>query len=171
MKRYGQWLILPVVLALFFSMTACGGSSEVGESDAGNSAPAADTDTDKNEGDENMITLTVNGSVLTATLVDNSSAEALKKLLANGPLTVQMSDYANMEKVGSLGTRLPTNDEQITTEAGDLILYQGNALVIYYAPNSWNFTRLGRINNVTAAELKRVLGGGNVSVTLTLGKE
>ena len=115
-----------------------------------------------------MITLTVNGSTLTATLADNSSAEALRELLADGPLTVQMSDYASMEKVGSLGTSLPTNNEQITTEAGDFILYQGSALVIYYAPNSWNFTRLGKINDVTAAELKEILGSGDVEVTLAM---
>ena len=127
-----------------------------------------DTNTSKNEGDETMITLTVNGSTLTATLADNSSAEALKELLADGPLTVQMSDYASMEKVGSLGTNLPTNNEQITTEAGDLILYQGSALVIYYAPNSWNFTRLGKIHDVTAAELKEILGSGDVEVTLAM---
>lgn len=73
-----------------------------------------------------------------------------------------------MEKVGNLGTNLPTNNEQITTEAGDLILYQGSALVIYYAPNSWNFTRLGKIQNVTADELKEILGDGNVTVKLSL---
>jgi hypothetical protein len=79
-----------------------------------------------------------------------------------------MRDYGNMEKVGSLGTSLPRNDEQITTEPGDLILYQGSAFVIYYAPNSWNFTRLGKINGVTQEELKEILGTGDVEVTLSL---
>jgi hypothetical protein len=105
---------------------------------------------------------------LTATLADNSSAEALARLLADGPVTVAMRDYGNMEKVGTLGTSLPTNDEQITTKPGDLILYQGNAFVIYYAPNSWNFTRLGRVDDISHAELKQVLGSGRVSVTLSL---
>jgi hypothetical protein len=73
-----------------------------------------------------------------------------------------------MEKVGDLGTSLPRNDEQITTEPGDLILYQGNALVIYYAPNSWNFTRLGKIDGITKDELTNILGSGNVTVTLSL---
>ena len=80
-----------------------------------------------------------------------------------------MSDYARMEKVGPLGQSLPTNNEQITTQAGDLILYQGNQFVIYYAPNSWNFTRLGRIQDVSVAELRNILGSGDVSVTLSLG--
>jgi hypothetical protein len=73
-----------------------------------------------------------------------------------------------MEKVGSLGRDLPTNDEPITTEAGDIILYQGNALVIYYAPNSWRFTRIGKINHITPKELKDILGGGNVTIKLSL---
>jgi len=105
---------------------------------------------------------------LTATLANNSSAQALADLLAEGPLTIEMRDYGNMEKVGPLGTSLPTNDEQITARPGDLILYQANAFVIYYAPNSWNFTRLGRIDDITEAELREVLGSGAVTVTLSL---
>jgi hypothetical protein len=109
--------------------------------------------------------------VLTATLVENSSVDALKEALSEGPITVDMRDYGSMEKVGSLGMDLPTNDEQITTEAGDIILYQGNAFVIYYAPNSWNFTRLGKIDDVAAEELREILGDSNVTVTLSLPQE
>lgn len=120
------------------------------------------------ETEMNLINLTVNGTTLTARLTDNSSAQALRELLAEGPLTIAMSDYGDMEKVGPLGTDLPTNNEQITTQAGDLILYQGSAFVIYYAPNSWSFTRLGLINDMTAEELKELLGDGDVEVTLSL---
>jgi hypothetical protein len=108
------------------------------------------------------------GREFTATMVENSSAAALLDILKSGALTVQMRDYGNMEKVGGLGKTLPTNDERITTEPGELILYQGNALVIYYAPNTWTFTSLGKINNVTQAELKAALGEGDVTVTLSL---
>ncbi len=120
---------------------------------------------------KNQIILTVNGHELTATLTENSSAEALKELIANGPVTISMRDYGSMEKVGDLGTSLPTNDEQITTEAGDLILYMGSAFVIYYAPNSWNFTQLGKIDDITASELKEILGSGSVQVILSLPNE
>jgi len=109
--------------------------------------------------------------VLTATLAENSSADALKEALAEGPITINMRDYERMEKVGSLGMDLPRNDEPITTEAGDIILYQGSAFVIYYAPNSWNFTRLGKIDDMSAEELKEILGDGTVTITLTLGQE
>ena len=81
-----------------------------------------------------------------------------------------MRDYANMEKVGPLGKSLPSNNEQITTQAGDLMLYQGDQFVIYYAPNSWNLTRLGRIHDAGVSELRELLGGGDVRVTLSLGE-
>lgn len=79
-----------------------------------------------------------------------------------------MSDYGNMEKVGLIGKDLPVNDEDITTKAGDLILYQGNSLVIYYDKNSWNFTRLGKIDGVTGQELLDAFGDGDVTVTFSL---
>ena len=113
----------------------------------------------------------IGDKVLTATLVENASVDALKVALSEGPITVNMHDYGNVEKVGSLGMDLPRTDEQITTEPGDLILYQGNAFVIYYAPNSWNFTRLGKIDNVTSEELREILGAGDVTITLSLPQE
>jgi flavodoxin len=115
-----------------------------------------------------QIYITVNGTVLTAELADNSSAEKLYELLSNGDITVDMHDYSNFEKVGSLPEELSRNDEQITTEPGDLILYQGNQFVIYYDTNSWNFTRLGKIKDVTQEELKTILGTGNVTAVLSL---
>lgn len=117
------------------------------------------------------MTITVNGHTLTASLSDNSSADALRNMLSDGPATVSMHDYAGMEKVGSIGRSLPRNDENITTKAGDLILYQGNQFVIYYAPNTWNFTRLGRIDHVSAAELEEILGRGDVVVELSLAED
>ena len=107
---------------------------------------------------------------LTATLVDNSSATAFYQLLKKGPLTVDMHDYGSFEKVGSLGTSLPRNDTQITTAAGDIILYQGNQITIYYDTNSWNFTRLGKVDGVTQAELKKILVKGNVTAVFEILK-
>ena len=111
---------------------------------------------------------------LNATLADNSSATAFYQLLKKGPLTVDMHDYGSFEKVGSLGTSLPRNDSQITTEAGDIILYQGNQITIYYDTNSWNFTRLGKVvstsstASITQAELKKILGKGDVTAVFSV---
>lgn len=113
----------------------------------------------------------LNGTVLHVELNDNSSAAALKDLLRDGELTVSMKDYAHMEKYGDLGVHLPKNDERITTKPGDVILSEGNLLVLYYAPNTWNFTRLGKVQNMTEKELKKTLGKGDVTATLSLSKE
>ena len=121
-------------------------------------------------------------SELTATLVDNSSATAFYELLKKGPVTIKMTDYGNFEKVGPLGTKLPRNDTQITTQAGDIILYQGNQITIYYDTNSWNFTRLGKVvstlrqssgtagstTTITQAELKKILGKGDVTAVFEI---
>lgn len=112
--------------------------------------------------------INVNGHTLTATLEENSSADALVKLLENGPVTIDMSDYSNFEKVGELPQELPRNDEQLDTDYGDLILYLGNRFVIYYDKNSWSFTKLGHIDDVTQEELKGILGDDNVTVELSL---
>ena len=105
---------------------------------------------------------------LTASLTDNSSAVAFYELLKKGPVTISMHDYGNFEKVGSLGKTLPRNDTQITTSAGDIILYQGNQITIYYDKNSWNFTRLGRVDGKTQAELKQILGKGDVTAVFLI---
>lgn len=107
---------------------------------------------------------------LSATLADNSSAAAFYELLKKGAVAIKMRDYGNFEKVGSLGTSLPRNDTQITTTAGDIILYQGNQITIYYDTNSWNFTRLGKVDGVTQAELKKILGKGNVTAVFEILK-
>ena len=111
---------------------------------------------------------------LNATLADNSSATAFYQLLEKGPLTVDMHDYGSFEKVGPLGTTLPRNNTQITTTAGDIILYQGNQITIYYDTNSWNFTRLGKVvstsstTSITQAELKKILGKGDVTAVFSV---
>lgn len=125
---------------------------------------------------ENSMKITINitsGSgnhTIAATLADNSSAKAFAELLSNGPVTVDMQDYGNFEKVGDLPSSLPRNDTSITTEPGDIILYQGNKITIYYNTNSWSFTRLGKVEGVTQAELKKILGKGNVTAVFTLAK-
>ena len=108
----------------------------------------------------------VGQNVLTIKLEDNSSAQAFADLLRQGDLTINMHDYGNFEKVGSIGTDLPRNDKRIRTKPGDVILYQGNQITIYYDINEWNFTLLGRVQN--PAGLKEVLGNDKVTVRFSL---
>lgn len=116
--------------------------------------------------EEPMLKISVGDQELLATFADNSSAEAFRDLLAQGPVTVSMDDYGGFEKVGSLGTTLTRNDTRITTQPGDVILYQGNQITIYYGTNTWNFTRLAKINDST--DLQAKLGTGTVQVTFSL---
>ncbi|MCU4166581.1 cyclophilin-like fold protein [Carboxylicivirga caseinilyticus] len=158
-------------LLIFFAFLlivteSCSKDNETQNSTSNEIIDAGDTD-DVNQ-KTNKMKIKIGERILTATLVDNSSTESLVALLKEQSLTIEMRDYAKMEKVGSIGQSLPRNDEQITAQPCDIILYQGNALVIYYAPNSWNFTRLGRIDDITTQELKKVLGEGDVTVTLSL---
>ena len=99
-----------------------------------------------------------------ADMEENSSAEAFVDLLSAGPLALEMHDYGNFEKVGTLPESLPRNDEPITTTPGDVILYQGNQITIYYDENSWTFTRLARIGEATKERLLEAFGEGDVTV-------
>lgn len=120
---------------------------------------------------DTRISIAVNNHTLMATLADNSSAKAFAELLNDGPLTLDLHDYGNFEKTGSLPQTLPRNDEPIDTDFGDLILYQGNQFVLYYDKNSWTFTRLGHLDSsVTKEELKSILGEENVTVTISLAE-
>ena len=117
-----------------------------------------------------MLSIVVGATTLKATLTNNSSAQALIEHLKKGPITINMKDYGNFEKVVDLKKNFPTNDESITTEAGDIILYEGHFLVFYYAQNSWSFTRLGKINDVSGDDLKRIFGKGSITATISLAE-
>lgn len=134
---------------------------------SGEKAPAEPAEEPSaSSGEESMLNIKVGDQTLLAVWEENPSAEAFRELLSQGPLTVEMEDYGGFEKVGDLGTTLPRNDTQITTQPGDVILYQGNQITIYYGTNTWNFTRLARIAD--PGDLKEKLGDGTVCVTFSL---
>lgn len=114
------------------------------------------------------MTLTVNDRSFTATLADNSATEALKERLVQGALEVRLDDYGNMEKVGSLGFSLPRTERQTTTVPGDIMLYQGSSIVIFYGSNSWAYTPLAKVDGVSTREEMLDLLGGMGSITLIL---
>ena len=115
-----------------------------------------------------MLLIRVGGRTFYASLEDNSSARALTEELSKAPLELEMRDYGGFEKVGDLPWELPVSDESITTTPGDVILYRGRQITLYYAENTWSFTRLGRIGNVSGEELLEVLGDGDVTVTFSV---
>ncbi|MBQ2200254.1 MAG: hypothetical protein IIT55_05055 [Bacteroidaceae bacterium] len=117
--------------------------------------------------------ITIDGKTLPVVLVDNAATQALVAALQEGDITYEAHDYGGFEKVGALGRSLPTSNTQITTQAGDVILYSGNQIVLFYGSNSWSYTRLGRMEYASQAELESFLkaGQGNVTVKLSLSSE
>ena len=146
--------LLVVVLALL--VMSCGGDE-------------AQAQTIKEENMTEKMYITIGNQTLSVTLVKNNATEALMAALAANPITYEADDYGGFEKVGALGMSLPTNNQQLTTQAGDVILYSGNQIVLFYGSNSWSYTRLGRIDYESLEQLKSFLkaGQGRVSVTLS----
>ena len=99
---------------------------------------------------------------------ENESVEALMELCKYAPLEVQMSMYGGFEQVGSLGTNLPRNDVQTSTSSGDIVLYSGNQIVVFYGSNSWSYTRLGHITDQDNAVMTELLGNGDVTITISM---
>ena len=165
-----------LVFTVLFMTTACRNSKEEQnvnmESEISTALPDQSAESigenAKQEVTEMKMKVQVGDTVFIATMADNSSVDALKELMGDGSLTLNMSDYAGMEKNSDLGITLPQNNEQMNTQAGDIILYQGRTFVIYYDTNSWSLTPIGKIDNVDAEELREALGSGDVKVTLSL---
>ena len=117
---------------------------------------------------EKMLKMMIGDTKVSVDWENNDSVEALKGLCAEEPLVIHMSMYGGFEQVGSIGTRLPSDDEQTNTSAGDIVLYSSNQIVVFYGSNSWAYTRLGHISDQNAAGMTDLLGNGNVTITISL---
>ena len=117
---------------------------------------------------DKMLKMIIGDTEVSVDWENNESAEALKDLCAEEPLVIQMSMYGGFEQVGSIGTRLPSDDEQTSTSAGDIVLYSSNQIVVFYGSNSWAYTRLGHITDQDAAGMTDLLGNGDVTITISL---
>ena len=143
---------------------------------AGCSAPAPQTGGDEEQPaeeeqqpeKEKELVLRIDDMKVDVTWEDNESVTALKEKAAEGPLTVKMTMYGGFEQVGALGFTLPSNDTAMDTVAGDIVLYTGNMLVIFYGTNSWNYTGLGHVENKTVQDMEDLLTAGDVVLTLTM---
>ncbi len=122
-------------------------------------------------GDESMdgmIKIKINDEVFDVKLENNSATEELVKELEKGNITVNATEYGGFEKVGNLGLSLPTTDENINTSPGDIVLYNGNQISLFYGSHSWSYTKLGKIENIDSNQLKEILGSGNATLVLSL---
>ena len=152
-----------LIIAMAMLLTACSGSNEAQE----NEEPEQNTESTEEDNGMRSITMTINDEEMTVTWEDNESVEALADLVSGSPLTIDMSMYGGFEQVGAIGTDLPSNDTNITTEPGDIVLYTGNNMVVFYGSNSWSYTMLGHIENKSEDELEALLGANDVKITLS----
>ena len=122
-------------------------------------------------GDDSMddsVKVKINDEVFDVKLENNSATQELIKELKKGNVTVNASEYGGFEKVGDLGFSLPANDENVETNPGDIVLYQGDKVSLFYGSHSWSYTKLGKIDNVDSNKLKEVLGSGDVTLEFSL---
>ena len=118
------------------------------------------------EGEEEM-RMWINDTEVSVAWEDNEAVAALRDLAGEG-LRVDMSMYGGFEQVGELGVSLPRDDKQTDTQPGDIVLYSGDQIVVFYGSNSWAYTRLGHITDRDAADMAALLGSGDVTLTLDL---
>ena len=188
---------LLIVLLLSITLTACGNVQDKAESIVqsetsantisdsssvlGSIIPSEEESTDEQksqtstedngaseETEEEAMKMTIGSTPVSVKWEDNESVNYLKKLCRNQPLTIVMSMYGGFEQVGSIGSDIPRNDVQTTTSSGDIVLYSGNQLVVFYGSNSWAYTKLGHITDKTPQEMTKLLSGGNVTITLSI---
>lgn len=173
-------LFIILTLVLIMLSAACAGRDEnpaSGVPDETTQTETDDTDTgegqnaDNNdeEGRTTEMTLKINDAEVSVNWEDNESVSALADLAAKGPITIDTSLYGGFEQVGGLGTTLPSDDVDTTTEPGDIVLYSGSNIVVFFGTNSWAYTRLGHIEEKTEDELRDMLGGNNTVLTIYAG--
>lgn len=115
-----------------------------------------------------VLVLSVNGQPTEVTWEDNAATSELAALAAQGAITVKTSRYGGFEQVGALPANLPTKDRHLTSQAGDIFLYQGDQIVVFLGSNAWNYTKLGHITSPVGSDLKRLLDQNSATLKLEL---
>ena len=156
-------LIIMLVIMLSV-LTSCAGKNEVHQ----DQVPEQNTENAEESAEMRSITMMINDEKVEVTWENNESVKALAELASESPLVIDTSMYGGFEQVGSIGTTLPNSDVNITTKPGDIVLYSGSNMVVFYGSNSWSYTRLGQIENLSESELEELLGSNNVKITLAV---
>ena len=152
-------IMMVLLIGIILSLSSCGTAQAA-------SGPKESPDTQ--EEPEAMLQMKIGETKVKVNWEDKDSVAALKELCKDAPLTIQMSMYGGFEQVGPIGTRLPSDDIQTTTASGDIVLYSGSQIVIFYGSNSWAYTRLGHIEDQDSAGMAALLGNGDVTITISM---
>ena len=178
MKRILGLIVMCILLAVM--PAACSAPEGDAVTDAGGAGSTQSAENEEAaENDESAETednteeeiiemkMTINDTAVNVSWENNASVKALEKMAGNGPVTIETEAYGGFEQVGPIGATLPSSDTNIKTKAGDIMLYTSSQMVIFYGSNSWAYTRLGKITDKTDSELRELLGGDGVTVTIT----
>lgn len=117
---------------------------------------------------EGELSMYIDDTKVSVSWLDNESVAKLKEMAQESPVVINMSRYGGFEQVGSIGTTLPSNDVQMTTSPGDIVLYSSNQLVVFYGSNSWAYTKLGHIENMSEEELTELLSNSDVTIKIVM---
>jgi ABC-type glycerol-3-phosphate transport system substrate-binding protein len=161
-------LIIMLAIALAVMAAGCSGGKETQESAAADETQQAEKNNNEEESGTIEMNLKINDEEVNVKWEDNESVRALADLAAKGPVTVETSRYGGFEQVGGLGTTLPSDDVDTVTEPGDIVLYSGSNIVVFFGTNSWAYTRLGHIEGKSRDELNELLGGNTAVLKITL---
>lgn len=162
-----------IMMCVLLAVMPAGCSASKGEAvtdtgEAGNMQSAESEETAALEEEEIVeMKMSINGTAVDVSWENNASVKELAKMAGNGPVTIETEPYGGFEQVGPIGATLPSSDTNIKTKAGDIMLYTSSQMVIFYGSNSWAYTRLGRITDKSDSELRELLGGDGVTVTIT----
>ena len=161
-------VVTALCLLLCFLLVGCAAATTSASQSAAQSDESAQTGSSPQSSEEvaTMLQMKIGEIPVNVEWEDNESVAALGRLCQSGPLTIRMSRYGGFEQVGPIGQSLPRNDSQMTTQPGDIVLYTGDQLVIFYGSNSWAYTKLGHIVDTSEQELVDLLGNGDVAVTI-----
>ena len=164
-------LYLIVLVLIITGITACA-SENRSTTEPQTTSIASDNTSEQevqNEQSQNEIPqmkIQIGEYIFYASLENNTSVDALIQMMKETPIVINMRDYSGFEKVGSLGTMLPDSNSQITAQAGDIVLYNKDQIVVFYGSNSWSYTKLGHVNDLT--DWEKALGSGEVEITFSI---
>jgi hypothetical protein len=133
-----------------------------------NQAVESDTSSDDTGIGEKTMIMKIGDIKVNVDWENNQAVDALRNMAEKGDVIIQMSMYGGFEQVGSIGQSLPRNDKQTTTSSGDIVLYSGNQMVVFYGSNSWSYTRLGHISDKDEAGMTELLSNGDVTITISM---
>ena len=170
-----KMILIAFCMTIMFCMSACLGNT-INSGDNQNAVTEISTsenvetesseENDEPEGD--AMIMTIGDTQVNVDWEDNRAVEALRDMAKDGDVTIKMTMYGGFEQVGSIGQSLPRDDKQTTTSSGDIVLYSGNQIVVFYGSNSWSYTRLGHISDKDEAEMTELLSNGDVNITLSI---